>query len=293
MAARWEGTSGRPLGDHYEFAARAVRSVTYVFRSIAMRDQTPCHFVLAAKSQRRIRDHGGVVNEESVCVPERDKRQAHRRNLQGPLDRSAPRCVQRNRSGLSRPLLPGSAFGTSGLKHKVPTRAQRCMHTSECLRPAFIGHEDLRHVARHHREVGGRRRQLCRVAMHPGDLLRSILPPCDRERCLGWVHGDHAATAPGEQHRQRTRPAANVEDAFGSEFIGQVEVGRQVVSLAVKCIVDRCEARMGEDRIRHAAQPLSGGGRTTPNPRNTAAFTNSNSSETRPGRLPRDPDSPH
>jgi hypothetical protein len=47
--------------------------------------------------------------------------------------------------------------------------------------------------------------------------------------------------------------AAHVEDPVRSEFLRDGEVGGQVVARAVEGVVDRSQARVGENRVGHTA----------------------------------------
>jgi len=124
------------------------------------------------------------------------------------------------------------------------------------LSPVCIGEKDLRHIPRHHRQistehVSTERRHRGGITLNPGDPPGRILCPGHLERCLGGVNAHDRTAALGEQHRQASGSAADVKYPVRAQLAGDGEVGGQVIPAAVKCVIDRCQARVGKDRINH------------------------------------------
>jgi hypothetical protein len=59
------------------------------------------------------------------------------------------------------------------------------------------------------------------------------------------------ATARGEQDRQAAGSAADIQHDVRRQFVGEGQVGIQVITVPVEGVVYGRQARMGEDRIGH------------------------------------------
>jgi hypothetical protein len=127
------------------------------------------------------------------------------------------------------------------------------LYCPQDLGPVLVGEEDLGCVPGHDGEIGGGGRRRGGGAMDPGDGGTSVLGPRDVERGRGWVDRHHGAAGAGQQEGQAARTAADVEHAARVQFLRDGQVGGQVIARAIEGVVDRSQARVGENRVGHTA----------------------------------------
>jgi hypothetical protein len=157
-----------------------------------------------------------------------------------------PRDIGDTPPGLGGPFLPGLPFRTPGLEHQIPARAKRGVNAQQRTRSVLISEKDLRHVSRHHRKISIEGRQCRGIAVDPGDSCADILRSGDLKRCAGWVCTHDSTAAFSEQDRQAACPATDIEHALRAQFVGDAEVGSQIIAVSVKGVIDRCKARVSK-----------------------------------------------
>ncbi len=218
-----------------------------------MGDQARFHFAPAAEPEGRVRGDDRTVRQEPVDIAKRNERKTHVSNLKTPLHRSDLWNIDGELNNASGPFIPSPTFRTPCLEHEVTIWAKRGSDALESPNPLVISEKDLRHIPRHHCKIKIGHRYCRGIAVHPGDLSGSILRLRDLKRCFGRVDTYDRAAALGHQDCQASCPATDVEDTVCTQLVGDVEVGRQIVAVSIKSVVDGRKAGVREDRIGHPA----------------------------------------
>jgi hypothetical protein len=119
--------------------------------------------------------------------------------------------------------------------------------------PVVVGQEDLRDVARHHREVRVDRGDGSRAGAEPPDAIGVRLPASYIERSGRRIDRHDVETAPCEEAGQRPRAAADVEHAARTQLLDQRRVHLEVGSARLQDVVQLGEPGIGEEGVRHAS----------------------------------------
>jgi hypothetical protein len=90
------------------------------------------------------------------------------------------------------------------------------------------------------------------------------LAPGHIERRLRRIDTDDLDPTIGEQQREHSRPAADVEDLTRPELLSDADVRVEVAPIGIERIVDRGEPRMPEGFARHQERQSSSGIRASP-----------------------------
>jgi hypothetical protein len=119
-------------------------------------------------------------------------------------------------------------------------------------RPLRIGHEHLRHVAGHDRQVDLKRRQRRRVPVQPPHPPRARLRARHVQRCERGLNPGHLDPARGQQAGEAPRPAPDVQHRLRPQLRRDRRVRLQVGPVAVDDVVDRRQPWYLKCSIRHA-----------------------------------------
>ncbi len=117
--------------------------------------------------------------------------------------------------------------------------------------PLGVGDEDLRHVARHDREIEPERGDAGRVAVDPAHQLGAVLAPSHVERRRRRIDPDDLEPELREPARERAGAAPEVEHRRRSQLLDDRGVDVEVAPVVVHDVVQGGQPRVGEDRIRH------------------------------------------
>jgi hypothetical protein len=200
------------LGQEHELEARAVRSIANVLDDEARLRQPSGDLVAAPEPKGGVGDHLDAIPLKPEHLTERDQREVDVGQVGPGRDASRVARLELAVGQLPRPPLPSAPSRVPSLEHQPASWAQRVVRGGERPTPLPVGDEDLRHVARHHREVDLQRWQVRHRAVDPPDAVRAGLAACHVQRCLGGVQRDDLGSAEPQPARQRSRATPDIED---------------------------------------------------------------------------------
>ena len=126
------------------------------------------------------------------------------------------------------------------------------MYSAQSLLPVAVVGDGLGNVGGHGGEVDLDRRQNGCISVEPMNPLGAGFRPRDRKRSAGGVGSGDLDSPGGQEHGERPRPTADIQDPARAQVVGDTEVDIQVSAIGVKGVIDARESRMFEDVISHA-----------------------------------------
>ena len=146
---------------------------------------------------------------------------------------------------LRRPLEPRRSERVAALEHEQAARTQRGPQVVEGRGPFGVGHEHLRHVPGHDREIGLPVRQVGGGALDPLDEVTALPRACDVEHRPRGVDADRLMALTGEPDGEQTGAASEIDDGRARMPGTDAEIERRVRAERVEVVVQRGEAGVG------------------------------------------------
>ena len=199
----------------------------------------------------------------------RPGRSVDRHDLFPRLDLAHARDVDDVSGRVSRPTLPGSSRGVTGLEHQGSSGPEGCPDPPQRCDPVVVGLEDLGDVGGHEGCVDAQWRQRGGIAEQPRHPVGVRLGPSDIQRGASGVDGCDVHASPDQHAREGAGAAADVEHRPDTQLCCQGDVDVEVATVGIERVVDRGQARVVEDRIGHHTSLVvdDPGGRTRCNSR--------------------------